>query len=330
VARVLTLAALGLAIAVALASRPAAPPAEAQVQLVGGTLSMSNSRDGAAILTAAGMAPGESRGGDLTIANTGSLTGTFSLSKSSLTDTPGPGGGSLSSALYPVVPDVTDLSAPTTVYVGKLGAMGPRALGDWAPGTSRRYRFTVSLPDGGAPLSATSGDNAYQGSAVSVRYDWTATGDEPPSGGGGGGGGGDGGGGAGAGGGGGGVPRPAPRPGPGGGPGAAPLKLTVTGKKRQPLLRQRGLIVFARCSEACSISATAKGAKTAKKVKVSAWRGRTKPGSPVKIKLRLSKKATKVAKKALKRRKPTAVTVTVRAKGGTGKSTVRRLKISLR
>jgi hypothetical protein len=324
--RFMTLAALGLAIAVALASRPAPPPAEAQVQLVGGTFSMSNSRDGAAILTAAGMAPGESRVGDLTIANTGTLAGTFSLSKSSLSDTPGTAGGSLSSALDLVVHDVTNPGAPTTVYAGKLGAMGPRALGDWAPGASRRYRFTVSLPDGGAPLTPTSGDNAYQGSAVSVRYDWTATGDEPPSGGGG-----DGGAGAGGGSGGGGGPRPAPRPGPGGGPGAGPLKLTLTGKKSQPVVRQRGVIVLVGCSEVCSVSATAKGQKVAKRVKVSAWKGRMQPGKQVKLKLKLSKKALKTAKNALKRgKKRAAVTVTVRAVAGGGKSVTRSLKISLR
>ncbi|MGH2712532.1 MAG: hypothetical protein ACRDM7_01350, partial [Thermoleophilaceae bacterium] len=296
--------------------RPAPPPAEAQVKLVAGTLAMSNSRDGAAVLTAAGMAPGDSRVGDVTITNTGDLTGTFSLSKSNLGDAPGPAGGTLSNALDLLAQDVTNAGAPATVYSGKLGAMGPRALGSWAPGASRTFRFTVSLPDGGAPPSGTSGDNAYQSSAVSVQYNWTATADEPPSGGGG------------SDGGGGGVPWPAPGPGPDSGPGTSPLELTLTGKKRQRLLRQGGLIVFVRCSEACSINATAKG-QAARKVKVSAWSGRMKRGSLVKIKLRLSNKAMKSARKALKRRDPTAMTVTVRATAGAGKSTVRRLKISL-
>jgi hypothetical protein len=320
VGRLMMFAALGLVLAGALASQPAPPPAEARVELVGGTLSMSNSRDGTAILTASGMAPGDSRVGEVTVANTGDLTAAFSLAKSNLGDRPGPAGGELSAALDLLVQDVTGVGAYATVYSGKLGAMGPRTLGSWAPGTSRVYRFTVSLPDGGAPPLGTTGDNAYQGSAVRVQYDWTATADEPPSGGGGGGNGGS--------------PWPAPWPTPvpgaGGGSDTGPLNVTLTGKKRQALLRQRGLIVFVGCSEACSVRASVKGLKPAKKVKASAWSGRMKGGSRVKITLKLSKKAMKTAKKALESRKRADMTVTVRATAEAGNSTVRRLKISLR
>jgi hypothetical protein len=324
-ARLLILAAVGIALAGGLASEPP-PPGETRVELVGGTLAMSNSKDGAAILTAAGIAPGDSRVGDVTIANTGDLTGTFSLSKWNLGDRPGPAGGTLSTALDLLVQDVTNPGAPATVYAGKLGAMGPRPLGDWAPGASRTYRFTVSLPDGGPPPSETSGDNAYQSSAVSVRYDWTATADEPPPGGTGGGAG---------------VP-PAPTPaGPAGGSDTVAPKLTLTGKKLQRLLRHRGLIVFVQCDESSSISARAKGAKGAKKIKLSPWKGQTQPGARVKIKLKLPKKAMKAAKKAMhaaktamqaakKTRKRPAMTVTVRVTDGAGNSTTRRLKVRLR
>jgi hypothetical protein len=325
-ARLLLLASVGLALATGLASAP--PPPPVQVELVGGTLSMSNSREGAAIVTAAGMAPGDSRAGDVTISNTGDLTGTFTLSQSNLGDTPGPAGGTLSSALDLLVQDVTNPAAPATVYAGKLGAMGPRALGDWAPGTSRTYRFTVTFPDGGA------GDNAYQASAVSVRYDWTATADEALPGGTGDGGGAGGGGN---------VPAPGPAliPGPAGGADTVAPKLTLTGKKRQRLLRQRGLVVFVQSNEPVSIGARAKGAKKTKKVKLSAWRGQAQSGARVKIKLRLSKKAMKAASRAIKaanratgaarkRRKRAAMTVTVRATDGAGNFAVRRLKVTLR
>jgi hypothetical protein len=321
-ARLLLLAAVGLALATGLASAP--PPPPVQVELVGGTLSMSNSRDGAAIVTAAGMAPGHSRAGDVTISNTGDLTGSFALSMANLGDTPGPAGGALSTALDLLIQDVTNAAAPTTVYAGKLGAMGPRVLGDWAPGTSRTYRFTVSLPDGGAPPSPTTGDNAYQGSAMSVKFDWTATGDEPGGGNGGNGGGsggGDGGGGGSAGGGtgnGGGWPQP------------GPLNLTLTGKKRQRVVRQKGLVVSVQCSQACSLNAAAKGSKGAKKVKLSAWKGQAKAGARLKIRLRLSKKAKRAATKALKRGRKATMTVTVRASAGPGMATVRRLKVSVR
>jgi hypothetical protein len=327
-ARLLLLAAVGLALATGLAS---APPPSVQVELVDGTLSMSNSSDGAAIVTAAGMAPGHSRAGDVTISNTGDLTAAFSLAKSNVVDTPGPAGGALSTALDLFVQDVTNQAAPATVYAGKLGAMDPRALGDWAPGTSRTYRFTVSLPDGGVPPSATTGDNAFQSSAVSVRFDWTATAEDGSGGGGGNGGGGNGGGGSGGGGAGGGFV--------GGSDTAAP-KLTLTGKKRQRLIRQRGLVVFVKSDEAVSLSAKAKGAKPVKKVKLSGWRGQANPGARVKVKLKLSKKATKVAKRAIaaanrasaakKRRKRATMTVTVRATDAAGNASTRRLKVTLR
>jgi hypothetical protein len=228
-----------------------------------------------------------------------------------------------------LVQDVTNLAAPATVYSGKLAAMSPRSLGTWTPGAARTYRFTVSLPDTGPPPSPTTGDNAYQGSAVSVEYDWTATGEGSGGGGsggnGGGGGGGNGGGnGSGGGGNGGGSGNPGGRPQP-----AAP-SLTVTGKKRQRLVRQKGLVVFARCSAACSIKATAKGKKGTKKVKLSTWRGQAKPGARVKIKLRLSKKRLKTAKAAVKRGRKSTMTVTVRATAGAGQSALRRVKISVR
>jgi|Tabmets5t2r1_1033131.scaffolds.fasta_scaffold10516_3 spore coat-associated protein N len=312
--RLLTIAAVGLAVATGLGTAPAERPVETHVELVGGTLSMSNSKDGGAIVTAGGMAPGDTLAGDVRISNTGDLAGAYSLSQSNLADSPGPAGGALSSALDVLVQDVTNLAAPATVYSGKLATMGPRDLGTWGPGAARTYRFTVSLPDGGPPPSPVTGDNAYQGSAVSVKYDWTATGEEPGGGGGGNGGGGGGGGGNG---GGSGSPQTAP-------------DLTVTGKKRQRLVRQKGLVVFARCSAACSISAKAKGKKAAKKVKLSTWKGQAQEGERVKIRLRLSKKRVKAAKKALRRgRKPT-MTVTVRATAGAGLSTVRRLKVSVR
>jgi spore coat-associated protein N len=50
-----------------------------------GTLSHTNSKDNAAILTVSGLKPGGSGGGSVTITNTGSLPGTFTLSKSNLT-----------------------------------------------------------------------------------------------------------------------------------------------------------------------------------------------------------------------------------------------------
>jgi spore coat-associated protein N len=127
--RPLILVALAFAAATSLAGHPAERPVETRVELVGGTLAMSNSRDGGAIVSAAGMAPGHTRSGDVTISNTGDLAGAYSLSQSDPADAPGPAGGALSSALEVLIQDVTSIGAPATVYSGKLAAMTPRDLG---------------------------------------------------------------------------------------------------------------------------------------------------------------------------------------------------------
>lgn len=140
-----------------------------------GSLSQSNSKDNAAILTASGLKPGGTATGSVTIANTGSIPGTFTLSKSNLTNPVlGTAGEKLSDQLDLLIKDGT-----TTVYTGKLGAMGSLPLdGDTvaagvqqfgasgAPTATHTYAFTVTLP-------AATG-NAYQGTSTSVQFDWTA------------------------------------------------------------------------------------------------------------------------------------------------------------
>jgi Ca2+-binding RTX toxin-like protein len=137
-----------------------------------GALSLSNSREGAAIFTASNLAPGHSTEGTVTIANTGSAAGSLALSTSELSDSPGTYGGNLS--------DVLDLQIAETgsgaeVYSGKLDSMPERQLGPLAPGESRTYRFAVSLPDSGSPPADWSGENVYQQALTSVGYDWMLT-----------------------------------------------------------------------------------------------------------------------------------------------------------
>jgi spore coat-associated protein N len=140
-----------------------------------GTLSHTNSKDGSAILTASGMKPGDSASGSVTITNTGNMPATFTLSKSNLTNPQlGSGGEKLSDQLDLVVAD-----GSTTVYSGKLGAMGTITLdGDTSTAGTQKfgasgsstaahsYTFTVTLP---SPTG-----NAYQGTSTTVQYDWTA------------------------------------------------------------------------------------------------------------------------------------------------------------
>jgi hypothetical protein len=66
-------------------------------------------------------------------------------------------------------------AAGTDVYNGKFDAMPASIdLGSWPTGQAHTYTFTVTFPEGGQPGSATTGDNAYQGSSTKVTYNWTA------------------------------------------------------------------------------------------------------------------------------------------------------------
>jgi spore coat-associated protein N len=138
-----------------------------------GNLAQSNSKEGAAVLTATKMLPGETTSGTVTITNSGDVAGTFTLSRSSLSDTAGPNGGKLSGQLDLKVEDVTK-GAPKTVYSGKVDAMGAQSLGSFAASEARTYQFTITFPNGGTPSSPTTGDNLYKGSSMSVGYQWDA------------------------------------------------------------------------------------------------------------------------------------------------------------
>lgn len=141
-----------------------------------GTLSQSNSKSNAAVLTASGMKPGDpATTGTVDIHNDGSVGGTFTLSKSALTNSDAT--NPLSGKLDVVISDCglwASGTAPSCTgasqkYSGKLGAMGTIALGSYGAGDKRRYHFSVSFPDGG------SGDDVYQGDSTSLQYDWNAS-----------------------------------------------------------------------------------------------------------------------------------------------------------
>lgn len=138
-----------------------------------GTLTHSNSKAGAAILTASLMKPGDVKTGTVTIQNTGDLSGDFGLSMLKTADVAGPNGGRLFNVLKLKIDD-----GATNVYDGNLkdfpSSATPLALGTYAPNDSHTYTFTVTFPDGGVPGSNSTGDNAYQGSSTTVEFNWTA------------------------------------------------------------------------------------------------------------------------------------------------------------
>jgi len=170
----LSLIALAAAGALALAGVDDRAGADESLSVVmaDGTLAHDNSRDGAAILTASSVWPGWSGSGDVTITNSGTAGSWLRLSSAAVDDLPGPAGGLLSQKLVLTVEDVTVPGFAVPVYVGLLGTVGEQWLGRLEPSESRTYRFRTGMP-------GASDDNAFQESAVSVRFEWAVSDTDP-------------------------------------------------------------------------------------------------------------------------------------------------------
>ena len=142
--------------------------------ITAGTIVLTNSLSGNSVLTASLMKPGGSSSGTVDVTNGGNAPATVTLAKSGLSDTPA--SPALSGKLTLAVQDlgdpacVTGCPAPVNLYAGTLGAMGTLTLGGFPASSARRYRFTVSFPEG-----ADGADNAYGGATTKVNYVWTAT-----------------------------------------------------------------------------------------------------------------------------------------------------------
>jgi spore coat-associated protein N len=293
--------------AAAASSSVSAEP-RAVISQVSGALHVTNSRDGQAIFQAQGLAPGRSVTGTVELSNAGTLAGELGFQHLDVQDVPGVNGGRLSDAVHLDVQDVTG-GNNVPVFAGQLGTLQSRALGSIAAGEARTYRFTASLPDGGAPASPTSGDNAYAGSALTVRYSWTATAPDPGAGGGTGGGG----------------------TGGGGGTVEPTFNFYVVSKK----VVKRGLLdVMATCDRACTVSAYGQlpRAKGSRKAVRTARRTATLtiPGKAARIRLKLSKKSKRTLQKALRRKKKVVlrVTASVRiASGGPAKAYTKKVVV---
>jgi hypothetical protein len=146
-----------------------------------GTLTMDNSRAGAAIFAPSDLKPGApGQTGTVDIANTGSLPGVFSLSRDGLasTDTGAANPTPFATKVNVTVVDcgtfAGDGGAPgcgdagdSTVYNGTLaGESADHPLGTFAAGEKHRYRFAAEL--------AASAGNEYQGDSSSARYVWNS------------------------------------------------------------------------------------------------------------------------------------------------------------
>jgi spore coat-associated protein N len=308
---------LGLA---ALGAGQAATP-EAEVRMASGSLSLSNSLNEAAVLTATNLKPGDVRAGVVTVANTGTLDGAFELDQTNVADTPGPFGGRLSEWAQISVEQISaGGSTVSSVYSGVLAGLGTRQLGVLGAGEARIYRFTASLPDGGYPPAPGLGDNRFQSSSVQADYVWTATADEP------GGGGGNGGGGNGNG-------------GHGGGNAFPPGQFTVrlSGSMRQRALR-KGKISFgvwcsANCGARWTMSLMRYRPTRKRRVRMIALRGASQrarapmaipAGSPRTVTIKLSRRMKRTLRRQLRKRRPLYAGLRVFATSGNVKLVAKR------
>lgn len=163
----LTLAAVGVVSVGAAggtwASFTATPVTISSNAFTAGTLSMSRSGSGA-IFTASKMTVDQEATGSVTITNTGSIAGDYSLA--------GSAGGNLAGSLELVIYKDDDGDAGSKLYDGTLAGLGSVSLGQFAAnGDAHTFYFHVKLPSTGTDA----GDNAFQGQSADASFTWSAT-----------------------------------------------------------------------------------------------------------------------------------------------------------
>lgn len=141
----------------------ATPTTIASNAFASGSLTMTRSGSGA-IFSSVAMKIGDSVTGSVTITNTGTLAGTYSLAGSSA------GSAALLGQLNLKV--YKDVDGGTALYDGTLGAFSSASLGTFAAnGDAHTFYFHVSFPSTGSDA----GDNALQGLSASTTFTWSAT-----------------------------------------------------------------------------------------------------------------------------------------------------------
>jgi hypothetical protein len=150
-----------------------AQTANAANTFTAGTLSMSNSDAGAAILTASTMKPADPASkGTVVIKNTGSVKGDFKLTRSALsnTDATYPMAGKLNVVVTDcgADQDCTTAGDNSNTYTGTLAAMSSQiSLGTWNAGEQHKYEFAVALD--------SSADNNYESGSSTATFTWDAS-----------------------------------------------------------------------------------------------------------------------------------------------------------
>jgi spore coat-associated protein N len=139
----------------------ATPTTIASNAFASGTLTMTRSGSGA-IFSSQSMKIGETATGSVTITNTGTLAGAYTLSGSSS------GSAALASQLHLTL--YKDVDGGTAIYDGSLGTFSA-SLGTFAAdGGSHTFYFHVSLPSTGSDA----GDNLLQGLSADETFTWSA------------------------------------------------------------------------------------------------------------------------------------------------------------
>jgi hypothetical protein len=126
-----------------------------------GSLTMTRSGSGA-IFSASAMKIGDNATGSVTITNTGTIAGAFTLQGSSSGSAAL--GNQLNLSIY------KDVDGGTPVYGGSLGSFS-QSIGTFAAGSAHTFYFHVSLPTTGTD----GGDNLLQGLSADETFTWSAT-----------------------------------------------------------------------------------------------------------------------------------------------------------
>jgi hypothetical protein len=132
-----------------------------------GAVTLSNSKEGVAILGGSNLRPGQRSTGSVTIANPGTTTSALALEIGAESETPGTGGGRLWPRMWISIAD-----AGGVIYDGRVADLGRLALGALAAGNERRLTLTAWI---------AGGDNTIQGAQLSLRFTWLAEADAAPA-----------------------------------------------------------------------------------------------------------------------------------------------------
>jgi len=130
-----------------------------KASLAAGSVQLSSTRPNEAIVAAAGMKPGDSRSGTITIGNEGNVTGTATLSATGLSGT------TLAAAIDLKIEDITG-GVTTQKWSGTLGSFAAVGLGNFAAKEKREYRLTLSWP-------SSSSEAALEGTSTSLTFQWS-------------------------------------------------------------------------------------------------------------------------------------------------------------